>query len=323
MTIDLSKPRYDQGTYIGRLRHFSEVTDPRNLLATDSQLQAAKDLVSNYKLGKADPNIPEETLWKAKKLVDSTFHSDTGEKILLPFRMACFVPTNALIVAGMLVPNPSIASIIFWQWINQSVNVAFNFANANKTTEMNMSETVFAYSTAVASSCTIAVGLNQYVQRAKGFSPSTLMMMGRAVPFVAVAAAGTLNVFLMRSKEIQEGISVFNKDGETVGKSQNAAWSGISQVAVSRVATAFPAVFLPSVIMSQLEKTKFLKANPRLHAPLNLLTICGSLMAALPCAVALYPQIAEVPVEKLEPQFRQLRGNDGERIKTLYFNRGL
>ncbi|KAJ3066910.1 hypothetical protein HDU98_009838 [Podochytrium sp. JEL0797] len=294
------------------------MTDPRNLIATDAQQQAAKQLVADYKAGKADPNVGEETLWKAKKLVDSTFHSDTGEKILLPFRMACFVPTNALIVAGML-----IASILFWQWVNQSVNVAFNYCNANKTTEMNMSETAFAYSTAVASSCTIAVGLNEYVKRTKSFSPSTLRMMGRGVPFVAVAAAGTLNVFLMRSKELTDGISVFNKDGDVVGKSQSAGWSAISQVAVSRVATAFPAVFLPSVIMSQVEKTKFWKSNPRLHAPLNLLTICGSLMAALPCAIALFPQIAEVSVEKLEPRFNQLRGADGERIKTLYFNRGL
>ncbi|KAI9333457.1 Tricarboxylate/iron carrier [Obelidium mucronatum] len=321
MRFGWSKPRYDQGTYLGRLRHFSEITDPRNLLATDSQLNAAKELLANYK-GRA-VNADEEALWKAKKLIDSNFHSDTGEKILLPFRMACFVPTNALIVAGMLVPNPSIVSILFWQWVNQSVNVAFNYCNANKTTQMDMGETVFAYGTAVASSCTIAVGLNEYVKRTKRFSPSTLKMMGRGVPFVAVAAAGTLNVFLMRSKEITEGISVFNDKGETVGKSQSAGWSAISQVAVSRVATAFPAVFLPSVIMSQLEKTKFLKANPRLHAPLNLLTICGSLMAALPCAIALFPQIAEVSVDNLEPQFRQLRGADGERIKTLYFNRGL
>ncbi|KAJ3079016.1 hypothetical protein HK100_010534, partial [Physocladia obscura] len=225
--------------------------------------------------------------------VDSNFHSDTGEKILLPFRMASFVPTNALIVAGMLVPNPSIASILFWQWVNQSVNVAFNYCNANKTIEMNVSETVFAYGTAVASSCTIAVGLNEYVKRAKGFSPSTVKLLGRAVPFAAVAAAGTLNVFLMRSKEISEGISVIDSNGEVVGKSQSAGWSAISQVAVSRVATAFPAVFLPSIIMGQLEKTKFLKSNPRLHAPVNLITICGSLMAALPCAIALFPQIAE------------------------------
>ncbi|KAI8620818.1 Tricarboxylate/iron carrier, partial [Chytriomyces sp. MP71] len=317
--------RYDQGTYFGRLRHFSELTDPRNLFASDSQLSAAKTLIEDYKNGKAT-NADPNSLWQAKKLVESTVHPDTGEKVFLPFRMACFVPTNALIVAGMLAPNPTIASILFWQWANQSVNVAFNYCNANKTTEMSVYETAFAYTTAVVSSGAIAVGLNEYVKRTKRFSPSALRILGRGVPFAAVAAAGTLNVFLMRSKELKDGITVFSENGDIVGKSQAAGFTAISQVAISRVATSFPAIFLPGLIMGQLEKTKFLKANPRLLMPLNLLTvalICGSLMVALPCAIALFPQNVAANVESLEPRFRNLTANNGERIKTLYFNRGL
>lgn len=34
--IDLSKPRYDQSTYGGRLQHYFEVTDPRTVLASDA-----------------------------------------------------------------------------------------------------------------------------------------------------------------------------------------------------------------------------------------------------------------------------------------------
>lgn len=103
----------------------------------------------------------------------------------------------------MLIPNPSIKSIIFWQWANQSVNVAFNYANANKTTEMDMNETALAYVSAVTTSCFLAVGLNQLVPRLKSISPGTRAIMGRLVPFVAVATAGTVNVFLMRGKEIR------------------------------------------------------------------------------------------------------------------------
>ena len=47
--INLRKPRYDQTTYFGRAKHFFEVTDPRNVLASSSKLNAARDLVIAHK----------------------------------------------------------------------------------------------------------------------------------------------------------------------------------------------------------------------------------------------------------------------------------
>ena len=77
--MNLDQPRYDQSTYLGRLKHFSELTDPRNLLATEKDLQNAKQLIADYKAGIVT-GVPDEKLWKSKKLVESTYHSDTGEK---------------------------------------------------------------------------------------------------------------------------------------------------------------------------------------------------------------------------------------------------
>lgn len=51
--------------------------------------------------------------------------ADTGEAVPLPFRLSAFVPTNLLIVGGMLMPNPTLKSVIFWQWANQSLNGQF------------------------------------------------------------------------------------------------------------------------------------------------------------------------------------------------------
>ncbi|TPX45618.1 hypothetical protein SeMB42_g01696 [Synchytrium endobioticum] len=320
--IDLSESRYDQGTYWGRLRHFSGVTDMRTLFATDSQLEAAKTLIADYKAGTAT-NVGPEELWHAKKLIDSTFHPDTGEKVLLPFRMACFVPTNVAIIMGMLVPNPPVASIIFWQWMNQSVNVAFNYFNANKTTKLETAEIAASYGSAVLASCGIAVGLSEYVKQIKNVSSATKKLISRSVPFVAVAGAGTVNVFLMRQKELRDGITVEDEAGNPVGTSSRAGWMAISQVAVSRIATAFPAVMVPGLILSRLEKYPWFTNNPRIAIPVNLATITTSLAAALPCAVALFPQRASVPVTSLEDKFRNLKRADGTAIDKLYFNRGL
>ncbi|KAG5457182.1 MAG: hypothetical protein BJ554DRAFT_2872, partial [Olpidium bornovanus] len=114
--------------------------------------------------------------------------------------------------------------VVFWQWANQSVNVAVNYANANKTTPMNLRETValtaptafprrakrdaplvadpsVAYVAAVTASVSIALGLSEGVKRLPPrIGPTTRMILSRLVPFAAVAGAGTVNVFMMRLK---------------------------------------------------------------------------------------------------------------------------
>jgi hypothetical protein len=50
-------------------------------------------------------------LWRAKKIVDSTLHPDTGEAVFLPFRMSCFVLSNLVVTAGMLTPGLGVRSL--------------------------------------------------------------------------------------------------------------------------------------------------------------------------------------------------------------------
>jgi hypothetical protein len=73
------------------------------LFAGTTGLENAKRLLTDYKQGKIKHMSPE--LWQAKKLVDSTLHPDTGETILLPFRMSAFVLSNLIVTAGMLQPG--------------------------------------------------------------------------------------------------------------------------------------------------------------------------------------------------------------------------
>ncbi|KAL0097651.1 Tricarboxylate/iron carrier [Phycomyces blakesleeanus] len=319
--LDLSKPRYPQSTYWGRVRHFINVTDPRTLFVTKSQLEGAKHLLTDYQTNPS-PNADPEALWKAKKIIDSTLHPDTGKPIFLPFRMSCFVPTNMILVAGMLMPNPSIKSILFWQWANQSVNIAFNSANANKTTPMSIQETAVAYVSAVTTSCALAVGLSQAVPRLK-VSPSLKSLMIKMVPFTAVATAGTVNVFLMRGKEIRDGIDVYTAEGESVGKSKKAGLAAVSQVAISRVLTTAPVLIVPPLLLNQFEKTKFIQANPRLVMPLNLGLITLSIMTALPAAIAVFPQRGELSTDTMEEEFHSLKDKENRPVKVVYYNKGL
>jgi len=47
--------------------------------------------------------------------------------------MSGYVPFNSPILAGLLMPNPSLGQVVFWQWLNQSHNACVNYANRNAT----------------------------------------------------------------------------------------------------------------------------------------------------------------------------------------------
>ena len=46
--VDLSKPRYDDNNYFGRLKHFLGTTSVLNVFVTPRRLEEAKELVNNY-----------------------------------------------------------------------------------------------------------------------------------------------------------------------------------------------------------------------------------------------------------------------------------
>ncbi|KAF2970925.1 hypothetical protein GQX73_g2627 [Xylaria multiplex] len=148
-------------------------------------------------------------LWNAKKIIDSTLHPDTGERVFLPWRMSCAALVNFAISAGMLQPGLKTPGSVFWQVLNQSVNVAVNYSNANKSSQLSWSKVAQSYLLAVGASCSVVIGLNSTVSRLKSVPASTKLILGRLVPFAAVVSASALNVYLTRGDELRTGIDVF------------------------------------------------------------------------------------------------------------------
>jgi sideroflexin-5 len=264
---------------------------------------------------------------------DWWFDTDTGEPVFLPFRMSCFVISNLVVTAGMLTPNLSTTGTIAWQIANQSLNVAINNANANKSTPLSTSTMIQSYFLAVGASCSVAVGLNSIVPRLKRLSPSTRTVLGRLVPFAAVASAGALNVFLMRGEEIRRGIDVYpsesgeqrkkreeaNQPLQPLGKSKKAATLAVAETALSRVLNATPIMVLPPLILVKLQQTEWLKRRPRMVLPLNLGLILTTSLFALPLALAAFPQRQAVSAKSLEEEFWD-KGGEGGKVE---FNRGI
>lgn len=233
---------------------------------------------------------------------------------------------------------------------NQSLNVAINHSNANKSTPLSYGKLLQSYLLAVGASCSVAVGLNSLVPRLRSLSPQTRLILGRLVPFAAVASAGALNVFLMRGEEMRAGIDVYpvaaprdarqqqqqqqlaDAKGSTVadgddgsgppkslGKSRRAAAIAVGETALSRVLNSSPIMVLPPLVLVRLQATDWLRRNPRYTLPINLALILATSYLALPLALGAFPQRQRVAADSLEDEFHGRGGVGG----MVVFNRGI
>ncbi|KAK6177915.1 hypothetical protein SNE40_012783 [Patella caerulea] len=260
--VNIDEPRYDQSTYTGRAKHFFITTNPLNLFSSTTQLEQAKEIVENYRKGLPLPGLTIDDVWKAKHLYDSAYHPDTKERMFILGRMSAQVPCNMTITGCMMTFYQTTPAVLFWQWINQSFNAIVNYTNRSGDSPIPLKQLGLSYVLATGGAVTTALTLNSMVKR---FPP----IIGRFVPFAAVAAANCINIPCMRSREILNGIPVFDEDGTRLGESKKAANSAISQVVVSRIFMATPGMLIPPFIMNYLEKKHFLKTRPWLNAPIQ------------------------------------------------------
>ncbi|KAH3786577.1 sideroflexin-5-like [Dreissena polymorpha] len=314
----LGGSRFDQTQFSGRFRHLVDITDPRTLFTSERKLQDSIALLEDYKQKRLASGVTDQQLWEAQKIKQSIIHPDTGKKVFMPFRMSGYVPFGTPIVVGMLLPNLTFPQMIFWQWLNQSHNACFNYANRNASKPTPTSRFIAGYVGAVTSAISIAVGLSYLIKKASRFSASTKLLIQRFVPYPAVACANICNVLLMRNTELTEGISVMDKDHNVVGSSKIAAKRAVFSTAGTRVVLPAPILIIPPIVMTFLEKTRFLQRNPRFHLPLNALACTISFGLALPATVAMFPQYATIATKDLEPEIQAATSEE-----TLIYNKGL
>ncbi|RQM23944.1 hypothetical protein B5M09_004269 [Aphanomyces astaci] len=77
-------------------------------LLSDDEIAKSQQLIDNFKTGTLAPGqVPDADLWKARRVVETVFHPQTGEKLPVLFRMPAFVPVNIPICSGMILAPPT------------------------------------------------------------------------------------------------------------------------------------------------------------------------------------------------------------------------
>lgn len=292
--------------------------DPRTLFTTNKELKDSLQLLDEFKNGKIDVDINEKDLWEAQRLKQAIIHPDTGEKILMPFRMSGFVPFNTPVLAGLLMSNPTLHQVLFFQCLNQTHCALINYANRNATKPTKISNFLQGYTGAVTAAASLSLGLNLLVRKANKLKPFVKSLLQRFAPIPALITASTLNVVLMRKHELDEGIDVLDNKGQVIGTSKLAAKNALEEMAISRAVLSASSMILPAILMTSTERIGTLKRMPRLTKLINLLICAGTFFISLPVTNAIFPQISKINTKDLEPHIQQKTME-----KVIYYNRGL
>ncbi|CAM9433062.1 unnamed protein product [Ectocarpus sp. 12 AP-2014] len=293
--------------------------DPRHTLTTEADVRRYQRLLKEHRVGEKSGALDKELAAAAAK-VDASCNVATGEVIPAPFRLSGFLVCNIPIVAAMLF-NKSVYVQVISHWVNQSLNTAVNYYNRSGA-EMTNETLATSYALAIGTACPLAYGLGKAFQRA----PPSLRRFSFIGSYVAVAAAGSMNVLFTRASEITGGVQVTDESGEARGVSKKAGLQCVLQTVASRgLILPIPVVVLPAAIVGLMKNRGLMPSSPRgkMWAQVGVLT--GSLAFALPMSIAVFPQEARFKASTLEPQLQHLLLKGGSRgeVNYLYANKGL
>eukprot|EP00850_Spirogloea_muscicola_P010600 SM000063S19990 [mRNA] locus=s63:124525:126718:- [translate_table: standard] len=309
----------DEGTYLARMQRIASMMDIRTAFISDSQLQDALELLRKHEAG--EQRFPDEQVARARRIKDAVIHPDTGHKILLPLRLSFIVPCNLVLDTLMLSARGTWQNVAA-QWLNQTYNSLHYYANRNASNQEATSKIVEAYIGATGSSVGAALGLNSLLDR---LPPSTRWapLARRMIPFCAVAAADVLNLGITRRVEFLEGIKVYDRHGNEVGRSKVAGASAVGACIGGRIAAAAPILVIPPLIMHRLEAIPLFVQRPWLRTSALMAMIGLSIQVSVPVCFGIFKQQATIKSEHLEEEFHNKLNSHGQKLEYLYYNKGI
>ena len=329
-SLPIDEVRKQQQTYMGRLKYFFSVINPLQAFLTDKDAQWAKGKMEEYykshKLHGGMELTPEgfKELMKADKIYKAIYHPDTKEKVPFTFRMCAFVPVNIPIVFGLVCTQPTLFNVIFWQWINQTYNACWNYSNRNATSTFTNKELAIAYTGAVSSSISIAL-VGRWMSKKFGSSTGSISkqrFVNGLVSLFALSTAGFLNLYLIRYNEMRKGIKVTHK-GKEYGTSKEAAKKAVITSGLTRSVLPVPLLMMVPACWKIAELMRLAPKGKVGIIAVDMLFLVISLTVSLPMSISIFSQDLSVPKDQLEPEFRNLKDDEGKPITHFTINKGL
>ncbi|KAM4591766.1 sideroflexin-4 [Odontesthes bonariensis] len=301
-------------SFLRRLRMWVSLLDPALLLSSDAEILKAHTLLgSGQKLDEKDN--------AAVNLSLSSLHADSGAALPLVFRPPAFLPISGPLVVATLLPHSNVKPALFWQFLLQSYNTGFNYANRNSSAEQGKTASLrqLLLIAGTISYTAVAGALPQiFINRLHVRSPPLQTFCRSILPIPLSAALAFLNVFTVRSEETETGIQVFDSNGMPVGISKAAAEKAVRETAFSRAALFGLTATVPNLLVLLLRRTRFFQKNSMLVAPCRHISVALVLGLMIPVSFSLFPQLGTIKRENLEEELQA-----GPVGSQLFYHRGL
>ena len=110
-----------------------------------------------------------------------------------------------------------------------------NYANRNASSPLSTKEVLTAYAAAVSTSIGIGLGVKSLLNPlAKNLKGPNKIFINFLITLSAVGSAGSINLLIMRSQEMKNGISLVDNEGNDRGKSKIIGKSAVINTALTR-----------------------------------------------------------------------------------------
>ncbi|XP_056616146.1 sideroflexin-4 [Triplophysa dalaica] len=316
MDLNLQYWQSNDKSFLSRLRLWFHILDPKSILSSQTEIQNARILLQND--GNQHKNDKVAEAWL---LSLSSVHADTGAVIPPVFRPQVLLPISAPLVVASLIPHKGVKPALFWQFLLQTYCAGFNHANRNATATLDnktsLKQSLLITGTVAYSTC--AGALPQIiVQRFKLISAVTETFSRSVLPIPLSVCLAAFSVMVVRSEEADNGIRVFDSNGNAVGVSKKVGSKAVKETTISRATLFGTTAAVPSLLLVVLKRAKFVQRNPMLIAPVRHISTAIVFGLMIPVSFSLFPQLGKIKREDLEGELQSL-ASDGE----LFYHRGL
>ena len=141
--------------------------------------------------------------------------------------------------------------------------------------------------------------------------------------FVALAGAGVANAVVMRSNELQYGITIYDEVGRAAGLSKRAAWQAVMQTAYTRMFLAFQTVIVPGIVIGMMNNLGYFPRNKFYRSVSEVAILAALLTIGLPASIAFFSQKGTIKAKYVEKEYQNEALPNGKKPYIFYFNRGL